>query len=85
MSFSGIPASVLLDFFEAEPLHVRLPQAEPVLCNHVAVLVYVSGVGVIELVGNGDLVAFDPEGIGDSGFLTERFLQVKNSSKLLRG
>ena len=26
--FPGIPESVLLDFFDAEPLHVSLPQAE---------------------------------------------------------
>lgn len=26
--FSGLPESVLLDFFDAEPLHVRLTQAE---------------------------------------------------------
>ena len=26
--FPGIPESVLLDFFDAEPLHVRLTQAE---------------------------------------------------------
>ena len=26
--FPGIPESVLLDFFDAEPLHVRLAQAE---------------------------------------------------------
>ena len=26
--FPGIPASVFLDFFDAEPLHVRLAQAE---------------------------------------------------------
>lgn len=26
--FPGIPASVLLDFFDPEPLHVRLTQAE---------------------------------------------------------
>ena len=26
--FSGLPESVLLDFFDAEPLHVRLTEAE---------------------------------------------------------
>ena len=26
--FPGLPESVLLDFFDAEPLHVRLTQAE---------------------------------------------------------
>ena len=49
------------------PSAVEVAKAEPALCNHVAVLVYVSGVGVIELVGNGDLVAFDPEGILSAG------------------
>ena len=28
LSFYGDPGSVLLDFFDAEPLHVRLSQAE---------------------------------------------------------
>ena len=58
--FPVFPESVLLDFFDAEPLHVRLPQAEEldeVGAIHIAYKLGLDGVVPAHLLGD-DLKVF---------------------------
>ena len=58
--FPGIPESVLLDFFDAEPLHVPLSQAEEldeVGAIHIAYKLSLDGVVPAHLLGD-DLKVF---------------------------
>ena len=58
--FPGIPESVLLDFFDAEPLHVRLTQAEEldeVGAIHIAYKLSLDGMLPTHLLGD-DLKVF---------------------------
>ena len=53
--FPGLPESVLLDFFDAEPLHVRLAQAEEldeVGAIHIAYKLGLDGVVPAHLLGD---------------------------------
>ena len=59
-SLSGLPESVLLDFFDAEPLHVWLAQAEEldeVGAIHIADILGLDGVVPAHLLGD-DLKVF---------------------------
>ena len=54
-SFSGFPESVFLDFLDAEPLHVRLTQAEEfdeVGAIHIAYILGLDGVVPAHLLGD---------------------------------
>lgn len=54
-SFPGLPDSVLLDFIDAEPLHVRLTQAEEfdeVGAIHIAYILGLDGVLPAHLLGD---------------------------------
>ena len=58
--FSGIPESVFLDFFDVEPLHVRLPEAEEldeVGAIHIAYKLSLDGMLPTHLLGD-DLKVF---------------------------
>ena len=58
--FPGLPESVLLDFFDAEPLHVPLAQAEEldeVGAIHIAYILGLNGVVPAHLLGD-DLKVF---------------------------
>ena len=58
--FPGLPESVLLDFFDAEPLHVRLTQAEEldeVGAIHIAYKLSLDGMLPTHLLGD-DLKVF---------------------------
>ena len=58
--FPGIPESVLLDFFDAEPLHVRLTEAEEldeVGAIHIAYKLSLDGMLPTHLLGD-DLKVF---------------------------
>ena len=58
--YPGIPASVLLDFLDAEPLHVWLPQAEEldeVGAIHIAYKLGLNGMLPTHLLGD-DLKVF---------------------------
>ena len=55
LSYSGSPESVLLDFFDAEPLHVRLTQAEEfdeVGAIHIAYKLGLDGILPAHLLGD---------------------------------
>ena len=68
--FPGIPESVLLDFFDAEPLHVRLTEAEEldeVGAIHIAYKLSLDGMLPTHLLGDFAQLLHIPEHVRSAG------------------